>query len=299
MTVQDLIEMNEANPHGRPPGRPPEVPPGRPPGLPPGPSHDVPPVEPPGRIRKPAPAFGGGRPTAAGSASSWLTACQQHMAEMVACYPGWKCFRDESGIFWEGRLQGLPPSLEDAANAVTALYWDDHVFIRDGTVYATTKYGSLPPNITLDHVRRIVQECRSYQVQVRYRRPPGVPMARCINPEVSRKTHPAHPHLYADGSVCPFLPSSKRWAWGENTLVDFVDDVAIWVAKHQVYEVTGKWIGPAISHDPEHLVRSILPNAPCHCGSGKPYSRCHRYDDWAQIAQKKSDFRRFIIRRKR
>ncbi len=105
------------------------------------------------------------------------------------------------------------------------------------------------------------------------------PRAYFVGPRISRARYPMHPHLQADSAACPYLPSDNVWRWGSNTVADFLDFVAIWLAKHVVWEQTGAcgggvWIGPSSGHSPRELLMRVGRNEECPCASGEKYKRC-------------------------
>jgi hypothetical protein len=120
------------------------------------------------------------------------------------------------------------------------------------------------------------------------------PRAYVINPEVSIKTHPNHPHMntgYNESWACPTSPQDGGWTWRKGTTVAYLDQVAIWLLKTAVWAKTGagivglgKWVGPATSHDPASVV-SIGQQDPCRCGSGLKYGQCHFRADVVQLTR--------------
>ena len=106
------------------------------------------------------------------------------------------------------------------------------------------------------------------------------PRAYSVGPRISRDKYPMHPHLQADSAACPYLPSDNVWRWGSNTVADFLDFGAIWLAKHVLWEQTGAcrgggiWIGPSSRHSPRELLMRVGRNEECPCASGKKYKRC-------------------------
>ena len=136
---------------------------------------------------------------------------------------------------------------------------------------------------------------QAYIVDLIYRPPrktaiwPIQPMAQIINPEISVRTYPNHPHMYlGKGSswACPLSPQDKSWKLCKGATVKYLDQVSLWLLKTMVWISTGagvaglgKWIGPDTSHEPMSLFKSIPPNNPCWCGSGICYRDCHRQSD--------------------
>ncbi len=115
---------------------------------------------------------------------------------------------------------------------------------------------------------------------------PKHPRARVLQPEVSARTFPDHPHLNRteDGSdswACPIAPHTTDWKWREGATVEYLDQLAIWLLKTAVWLATGlgilgcaTWIGPDAPHRPADVLASPS-DAACRCGSGAGYGRCH------------------------
>lgn len=117
------------------------------------------------------------------------------------------------------------------------------------------------------------------------------PKVFVINPEISVRTYPYHPHMYTgNGSwACPLSPQDRGWKWEKGATVAYLDQVAIWLLKTAVWARTGagiaglgKWIGPHTSHDPASLISTIKATDPCWCGSGVCYENCHLQTDAIQ-----------------
>jgi hypothetical protein len=108
-------------------------------------------------------------------------------------------------------------------------------------------------------------------------------------------------HVNRDGSFCLTFPLDQEFdLQSAELIVDFVDAVALFVERLLIYEVTGRWPGPAWGHgvaawrecverelgttDSESIARllelagaasSLSRNAECPCGSGRKYKHCH------------------------
>jgi hypothetical protein len=115
--------------------------------------------------------------------------------------------------------------------------------------------------------------------------PPQHPRVRVIDPEISARSYPGHPHLYHLDVICPLFPPEKTWDWRTHNLTDYLGHVAVWLLKSQIWIATrdandkGLWIGPEVPHDAATLLRLTARDDPCHCGSGKKYRQCHRSHD--------------------
>lgn len=151
----------------------------------------------------------------------------------------------------------------------------------------------LPPLRRLDQLFRLDS---LFVVRVLLPPAPQHPRAISLYPEISWNKYPNHPHLSVlpqprefgvVNTLCPYRPSEGVWAWETRTIVDYLDYVTLWLAKHVVWLRTGgtnglgMWLGEGASHLPKDLVSEIPPQAPCHCGSGQAYRECHRDHDIA------------------
>jgi hypothetical protein len=133
--------------------------------------------------------------------------------------------------------------------------------------------------------------------------PPAHPKAVAIYPEISSAVFKNQPHLFRPepyvgmpevrspmpDAICTYRPGDGEWSWPTRDLVDFLDFVAIYLAKHAVWVRTGGddgglWIGPQASHAARDLVRELNPDGECRCGSGTRYRDCHLQFDRARAA---------------
>jgi hypothetical protein len=115
-----------------------------------------------------------------------------------------------------------------------------------------------------------------------------------------RFPHDIERHIVKDGWFCLQLPETRELDLAAtHTIVDFVDQVVVFLDRQFVYEsMGGKWPGPAWGHGyaahAEYLqqelgvetgrlralLSSLLARAPgrndtCPCGSGSKFKRCH------------------------
>jgi len=116
------------------------------------------------------------------------------------------------------------------------------------------------------------------------------PRAKVIDPEISHRTHPSHPHMYVgpgeESWACPMSPQSTAWRWRRGATVRYLDQVALWILKSAVWIATGggilesaTWLGPDTPHSPFDLLGSVRPGDPCWCGRGTAYEACHQRGD--------------------
>ena len=106
------------------------------------------------------------------------------------------------------------------------------------------------------------------------------PQAFGKSPEITKRRFPFHDHINTDGSICPYSANETHLPWHGQTLPTFLDYVAIWAAKHHVWEMTGSnpnatWLGSVAPHTPSEMLRQVGRNEPCPCGSGKKFKKCH------------------------
>lgn len=105
----------------------------------------------------------------------------------------------------------------------------------------------------------------------------SIPLVWIVDPEVSRRTHPEHPHLNSDGSACTFFVPDRNYDPEIHPLSFLVDLTLDWLRRHLYWTERLVWPGPAAPHDPLAIVKELRsrPNAPCICGNGKPFRECH------------------------
>jgi len=272
---------------GKPPtDHPDDYPPFTPPGPPP---------EPPGRRRKPKKPFGG-------QASDWEVvrhpvsqypyrnplarnpsvpevqwwALDQPRWElerqlMAECYPGFlHAFALRHGLVvrvWHGSIRPWPDCPLQATAAIDRLDRDEDVLIRNGTVLPPAE--AAMPRVPHSKLTNSVLTT-DYRLLTVHRVPPHHPRTWVLSPRVRFPDR----HVYNDDAVCPLTPHEDEWSWATHTLVDYLDDVAIWLVKHSFYKLTGNWVGSESQHNP-HNMPQVRRNAQCPCASGLPYGECH------------------------
>lgn len=135
-----------------------------------------------------------------------------------------------------------------------------------------------------------------YRVEIAYRTPPGHPIVRSLQPEITKKVFPdatdQPPHLLQPlDALCILFPPNREWSWEVHTAREYVDFTSIWLAKHTLWMEMrerlgpgrGRWIGSAVSHDPAEVLRVVRPQDPCPCGSARRYGVCHREEDQRKV----------------
>jgi hypothetical protein len=112
--------------------------------------------------------------------------------------------------------------------------------------------------------------------------------------------HIADRHFYKDGVCCLWLPPESQWKpEDENSLLDFIDQVAIFFERQLIYDAGGIWAwgerGHGVSGYIEYIQERLGVNVQklriflslitrkiglekksrCPCGSKRPYQFCH------------------------
>jgi hypothetical protein len=98
--------------------------------------------------------------------------------------------------------------------------------------------------------------------------------------------HDKKMHMWNDGAVCAFLASDRVWTWHTDTVATFLPHVLIWVVKWMVFDQTGIWIGAEHGNTPQYHLEHVHPKAPCWCGKGPQYRKCHRPADLMAVGQR-------------
>lgn len=125
------------------------------------------------------------------------------------------------------------------------------------------------------------------------------PNFRVVNPPISLRTHPQHPHFINDPRsndswACPISAQDTTWGWESGGTVNYLDHCAIWLLKSAVWVATGggilpgfgRWLGPDTSHQPQDVVRETALEGPCRCGQGRRYKDCCFHNDVGAMIQR-------------
>lgn len=88
-------------------------------------------------------------------------------------------------------------------------------------------------------------------------------------------------HMWSDGSICPFMPSSTNWDWMLNTVADFAGHVSVFLVSWIVFQHTDTWIVGEHANSAAYHLSTIKPNHLCWCRSGRKYRKCHLQQDQA------------------
>ena len=220
-------------------------------------------------------------------------------AEAAAAYPGTYRGESQRGGFTFHVPVRPTPSPEEQAGVFSDLSRDRAVQVGTGGVLT---HSNLECDLHRDtHLwdGAILTTRYTYHVQLELPTVPDGPVgpvhprARIVPPpilqglrrEVSLRTHPRHPHLsfasIQDSWACPLSPHTTTWTWGPGAVVAYLDSVAIWLAKTEMWErrsgIFGSpdgWMGGSASHDPS-VALLTAPDHRCTCGSGSMYQSCH------------------------
>lgn len=208
----------------------------------------------------------------------WLEASQR---EVAVRYPQFRIVQPPAGSgsvqAWEGVIQPFPDNAELGA-VLRHLEGEADLIVRGGQVLhdPSCSQGHAEP----DYLASLTDTGRSFKIVVLAYPPKADPRAFAIDPKISRRVFPGHPHLYGN-ALCPYTPSDGIWMWDSHNVADFLDYISIWLGRHLVWEQTGacnggKWIGPWAPHEPQELLDYVGREDLCPCGSGRKYKRCCR-----------------------
>lgn len=127
----------------------------------------------------------------------------------------------------------------------------------------------------------------------------GQPVAIGLDPPITYDQYPDHPHIshaiatpsgiILPDSLCYTDRPSSLGSDDYNRLVNAIDQICIWLFRHQVWLETrkisgrGKWVGPATPPFDSmfHALRLDLAGK-CWCGAEAPYRDCHWTHDYAK-----------------
>lgn len=112
----------------------------------------------------------------------------------------------------------------------------------------------------------------SYALRVSYTGGQAHPRAYIVNPAIPLNDRP---HMFRDGAICAYPPWRDAWLWQCDTVVQFLDQVLIWLIKRTVWDQARVWIGAEMPHNTEFLSMIIKPDQQCWCGSGESFKDCH------------------------
>jgi len=196
--------------------------------------------------------------------------------------------REQCGEFvltWQGSISPFPSGMrvEEIQAIVTDLDEDRPVRVLADGVLAHDEdcRGSHRPR-TEFRLQRPLHG--AFKIEIAYRRPPGVPVARSIAPRINQHHQSgAPPHLLNTiDALCVLFPADGTWVWGVHGARQYTNYTAIWLAKHLVWVearergvgIMEAWPGSFVGHDPFEIHRLLRPHVSCRCGSGKIYAEC-------------------------
>jgi len=202
---------------------------------------------------------------------------------MTARYPIFQRTRSLDGVdLWEGIISPLPGTPDENLRVVSALYADETVVVLPGGELTAEggRSSSLPGRVSsftgaLGHIKPQFRVVAGLVLP-----PPAHPCAYVISPEVSRNRYPDHPHLNHGDIPCVIYAPDDVWFWPRDGLAEYLDFLAIWLAKHAVYHllrpflpVPVAWPGWSASHAAEGVIAAPR-GSQCPCGSGLPVEAC-------------------------
>lgn len=203
------------------------------------------------------------------------------VAQMKTWYPRFSLSGSPIGTgpvaIWKGAVQpirsllNLEPLLDD-------LFHDRPIEVLPG---GTVQHLANCRATHKDHdwMEEITNPCVTYKLEVRYRGGPPHPRAYVLDPPLLKSKK----HMLGDGAICAYAPWEKAWSWQQDTVVDFIDHVLIWLVKTTVWLQAGVWLGEERRHDTAYLLNTIRPDAQCWCSSGAQYQNCHRSKDRLEL----------------
>ncbi len=182
--------------------------------------------------------------------------------------------------FWRGYLHPLYPGCDAG---LLAVHLKQQLPVIVNTRGALLPTQDVPPLPIEDKNELYVP----YLIELVYDEPPTVPRVYVLYPKIDKIVFPKHPHMYLNShplgsvqnAICTFAPHDGEWSWEISTASKLIEWTSIWLANHILWVQTGEWLGPQASHETIDLYKSISDKSLCHCGSGKPYSYCHKKSD--------------------
>jgi hypothetical protein len=187
---------------------------------------------------------------------------------------------------WTGRVRPLQ-SIDGLRLLLDDLAHDRAVFFRGSELHHLD-------TCTADHCGHgwppdPAQLLREFELKVMWTGDQIVPRAFVLSPPIPPDKRP---HMWGDGAVCAFLASDGVWMWHTNTVADFLPHVLIWLVKWMVFDQTALWIGSQHGNTPQYHLERVSAKAPCWCGRGLQYRKCHRPADLIAVGQGKTRLQR-------
>lgn len=86
----------------------------------------------------------------------------------------------------------------------------------------------------------------SYRVRIRYQLA-NAPKVSVLEPKLRRRADAEQiPHIYAEDSLCLYLPHSGEWHAGKFIAETIVPWTSLWLYFYEVWHATGEWRGGGI-----------------------------------------------------
>ncbi len=175
-------------------------------------------------------------------------------------------------LIWKGELQPIR-STDELDSLLDDLEHDRDVDIIRGRDCQLAHNLECPEEHGKHRLtEQIVEPIRLFTVRIEDFGDGRMPDASVIEPfiPIEERRH----HRGQDG-ICSFAPFEHPWAKNDS-MVEFTDQVLIWLLKQTVYSQTKEWLGRETRHDTPYLFNTIKAYDQCCCGSGKYYADCHR-----------------------
>lgn len=178
---------------------------------------------------------------------------------------------------WEGKIAPFAAS-RDIPGVISALAEDRYVLVgQDGQLDV---YSYDPPKSLLRLPSEMDLRKSVFFLRATYNEPPAHPRVVLLHPAPSEQAlHETH--FWLDGSICALFPPDNTWDWNRPSfMADYLDAVAVWLAKYSYWELTlqyyerGLWVGSDVPHDPKFAWAEARLGDQCLCGSGLRFCDC-------------------------
>lgn len=183
-------------------------------------------------------------------------------------------------IVWEGELQPLPDSEQEAVKILAHLKKDSEVIVGRGGTLLHPPACTDPDDDMPAQVRGRSDYGTRFALRTEQFAPPAHPKVYSDRPHLGPELYETQGHVNRDGSLCPYTATDEDWNGRRDTLALYLRrGVSILLAKHLYWTWTGNWPGQRGPHgeiEADAEARQRPPNVQCWCGSGKPYRDCHK-----------------------
>ena len=175
--------------------------------------------------------------------------------------------------YWKGWVQPIS-NLKNLEWILDDINHNQPVQIQDGEV-------THHPNCLRNHqkfpfIKLLKKPDQAFNIKIIYSGGKKHPRCFVLQPKIPQNKRK---HMFGDGAVCAYPPQINIWNWQTNTVVDFTDQIIVWLVKWNVWNQTGIWLGDETSHSKISLYFSIGDFDQCWCGSGASYRNCHQTMD--------------------